>query len=119
MKQVILIATFLLFFVNVKAQIGDVQQKGNIIISYEGSKEVGRFSISSSDELLGFSSTIIVVKKSSIIISYDARGKEKGRFSIFSKDKFKNVNGNTIYIIKGKMLIAYEVNGKEISRRSL
>jgi hypothetical protein len=34
MKQVILIATFLLLFVNVKAQIGDVQQKGNFIISY-------------------------------------------------------------------------------------
>jgi hypothetical protein len=53
MKQVILIATFLLLFVNVKAQIGDVQQKGNFIISYDGNKEVVRFSINSSDVLLG------------------------------------------------------------------
>ena len=68
MKQVILIATFLLVFVNVKAQIGDVQQKGNFIISYDGNKEVGRFSINSSDVLLGFSSTIIVIKKSNFII---------------------------------------------------
>jgi len=119
MKQIILIATFILMFINVNAQIGDVQQKGNIIISYDGNKEVGRFYINSSDEMLGFSSTIIVVKKSSIIISYDAKGKEKGRFYINSSDKFKNVNGNTIYIIKGRILIAYEVNGKEISRRSL
>jgi hypothetical protein len=119
MKQVILIATFLLIFINVNAQIGDVQQKGNFIISYDGYKEVGRFSINSSNVLLGFSSTIIVIKKSNFIISYDAKGKEKGRFSINSNDKFKNVNGNTIYIIKGRFVIAYEVNGKEISRRSV
>jgi hypothetical protein len=77
MKQVILIDTFLLLFVNVKAQIGDVQQKGNFIISYDGNKEVGRFSINSSDVLLGFSSTIIVIKKSNFIISYDANEKKK------------------------------------------
>ena len=119
MKKLFLMATMLLMFGAVNAQIGDVQQKGNWLLSYDGNKEVGRFSIGSSDEFLGFSSTIVVVKKGNWVLSYDAKGKEMGRFSIGSSDQFRSVNGNNINIKKGNWLLTYDVKGKEISRRSL
>jgi hypothetical protein len=119
MKKFFLMATMLLMFGAVNAQIGDVQQKGNWLYSYDGSKEVGRFSINSSDVFQGFSSTIIVVQKGNWIYSYDAKGSEKGRFSINSADQFKNVNGNNIIIKKGNWAYTYDVKGKELSRRSL
>ena len=119
MKKLFLMATMLLMFGAANAQIGDVQQKGSWLYSYDGSKEVGHFSISSSDEFLGFSSTIVVVQKGSWIFSFDANGKEKGHFSISSTDQFKSVNGNNINIKKGSWLFTYDVNGREISHRSL
>jgi hypothetical protein len=63
MKKLLLIATMLLLFGAVSAQIGDVQQKGNWLHSYDGNREVGRFAIGSSDQFLGFSSSIVVVRR--------------------------------------------------------
>jgi hypothetical protein len=119
MKKLFLMAIMLLMFGAANAQIGDVQQKGGYLHSYDGNNEVGRFSIGSSDVFLGFSSTIVVVQKDYYIISYDANGSEKGRFSISSGDKFTSVNGNKINIKKDSYLITYDVNGSEISRRPL
>jgi len=119
MKKLFLLVTMFLLFGAINAQIGDVQQKGNWLYSYEGSKEVGRFAINSSDVFLGFSSTIIVVQKGNWIYSYDEKGKEKGRFSINSSDQFRSVNGNNIIIKKGNWVYTYDVKGKEISRRNL
>lgn len=119
MKKLLLTATMLLIFGAANAQIGDVQQKGNWLYSYDGSKEIGRFSINSTNVFLGFSSTIIVVQKGNWIYSYDAKGIEKGRFSINSSDQFRSVIGNNINIKKGNWMYTYDVKGKEISRRSL
>jgi hypothetical protein len=119
MKKLILMATMLLIFGAANAQIGDVQQKGSWLYSYDGNNEVGYFSINSSDVFLGFSSTIVVVQKGSWIYSYDAKGNEKGYFSINSSDEFRSVNGNNINIKKGSWLYTYDVKGNEISYRSL
>ena len=94
-------ATMLLIFGAANAQIGDVQQKGSWLYSYDGNNQIGSFSISSSDIFLGFSSTIVVVQKGSWIYSFVANGKEKGHFSISSTDQFQSVNGNNINIKKG------------------
>lgn len=119
MKTIILIATMLLTFGAVNAQIGDVQQKGTTLYSYDGNREVGRIHISSSDVFLGFSSTIVVVQKGTTIYSFDANGREKGRLHISSSDQFRSVNGNNITIKKGSTVYTYDVNGREISRRHL
>ena len=124
MKKLLLIATMLLMFGAANAQqIGDVQQKGTWLYSYDGSHEVGHFSIGSSDVFLGFSSTIVVVQKGSgsgiWIYSYDAKGHEQGHFSIGSSDVFRSVNGNYINIKKGSWIYTYDVRGHEISHRSL
>jgi hypothetical protein len=119
MKKLLLMATMMFMFGAAKAQIGDVQQKGNYLYSYDGNKLVGSFSISSSDVFLGFSSTIVVVQKGNYIYSYDAKGKLMGSFSISSSDQFRSVNGNNINIKKGNYLYTYDVRGKLISSRSL
>lgn len=119
MKKLFLMLVMLLAFDSVNAQIGDVQQKGNWLFSYDGNKEIGRFSINSSDVFLGFSSSIIVVQKGNWIFSYDSKGKEMGRFSINSTDQFKSVVGNNINIKKGNWMFTYDCKGKEISRRSM
>jgi hypothetical protein len=119
MKKLLLMATMLLLFGAVSAQIGDVQQKGNWLHSYDGNREVGRFAIGSSDQFLGFSSSIVVVRKGNWIYSYDQKGKELGRFGIGSSDQFRSVNGNNINIKKGNWVHTYDVNGRELSRRSL
>lgn len=119
MKKLFILATILLMFGAANAQIGDVQQKGNWLHSYDGNREIGRFAIGSSDEFLGFSSSIVVVKKGNWIHSYDQKGIELGRFAIGSSDQFRSVNGNNIIIKKGNWSFTYDVKGKELSRRSL
>ena len=118
MKKLLLMATMLMFGA-VSAQIGDVQQKGNWLHSYDGNREVGRFAIGSSDAFLGFSSSMVVVRKGNWIHSYDQKGIELGRFAIGSSDQFRSVNGNNIIIKKGNWSFTYDVKGKELSRRSL
>jgi hypothetical protein len=119
MKKLLLMATMLLLFGAVSAQIGDVQQKGNWLHSFDGNREIGRFAIGSSDQFLGFSTSIVVVKKGNWIHSYDQKGKELGRFAIGSSDQFRSVIGNNIIIKKGNWAHTYDVSGREISRRSL
>jgi hypothetical protein len=119
MKKLFLTGFMVFMLVAVNAQIGDVQQKGSSLYSYDGTKQIGRFTISSSDSFLGFSSSIIVVQKGSSIYSYDESGKQLGRFSISSGDQFKSVVGNNINIKKGSSLYTYDVSGKQIARRNL
>ena len=95
----------LLMFGAANAQIGDVQQKGNWLHSYDGNREIGRFAIGSSDEFLGFSSSIVVVKKGNWIHSYDQKGIELGRFAIGSSDQFRSVVLQSFVDIKVKYLI--------------
>jgi hypothetical protein len=119
MKKLILMATMLLLFESASAHIGDVQQKGNWLHSFEGNREIGRFAIGSPDQFLGFSTSIVVVKKSNWLHSYDQKGKELGRFAINSSDQFRSVIGNNIIIKKGNWAHTYDVSGRDISRRSI
>ena len=64
MKKLLLMATMLLSFGAVKAQISDVQQKGSFLYVYgENNKQLSYLSIGSSDEYLGMGSSFFVVKK--------------------------------------------------------
>jgi hypothetical protein len=119
MKKLFLTTSMVLMLVATNAQISDVQQKGSWLHSYDGSKQIGKFSISSSDSFLGFSSSIVVVQKGSWIHSYDANGRQIGKFSISSGDQFKSVVGNNINIKKGSWLHTYDTGGRQISKRSL
>jgi hypothetical protein len=119
MKKLFLTGFMFFMFAAVNAQIGDVQQKGSWLYSYDGSKQIGKFSISSSDSFLGFSSSIVVVQKGSWIYSYDANGRQQGKFSVSSGDQFKSVVGNNINIKKGSWLYTYDTGGRQISKRSL
>jgi hypothetical protein len=119
MKKLFLTGFMFFMFAAVNAQIGDVQQKGNLLTTFDGSKKIGSFYISDSDILLGYSSSIIVIQHGSMLISYNATGKKQGSFYISSGDQFKNVLDDKINIRKGNMLITFDVNGKKISSRYL
>jgi hypothetical protein len=119
MKKLLLTGTMMFMIFAFKAQISDVQQKGNYLYSYDGAKKIGYFLIGSSDLFLGFSSSIIVVQKGNYIYSYDASGNRKGYFLISSGDQFKSVVGNNINIKKGDYLYTYDVSGRKISYRRL
>jgi hypothetical protein len=120
MKKLFLISLMMLFFNSLNAQIGDVEQKGNWLYSYdENGKSIGSFSINSSDEFLGFSTSLIVIKKGSWLNSYDAKGSYLGALAIGSNDKFKSVTGKNINIIKGNWIYTYDFKGSYISSRNL
>ena len=77
MKKLLLMATMLLSFGAVKAQISDVQQKGSFLYVYgENNKQLSYLSIGSSDEYLGMGSSFFVVKKGSFIYTYDKNCKQ-------------------------------------------
>ena len=115
MKKLLLMATMLMFGA-VSAQIGDVQQKGNWLHSYDGNREVGRFAIGSSDAFLGFSSSMVVVRKGNWIHSYDQKGIELGRFAIGSSDQFRSINWTQTYY---SLLIIISIKNNKIKHLSI
>ena len=119
MKKLLLMATILLSFGSVKAQISDVQQKGSFLYVYgENNKRLSYLSISSSDEYLGMGSSFFVVKKGSFIHTYDYNSKQIAYMSISSSDKFKSAGGNSFNIKKGSFIFTYDKNCKQLSYRS-
>lgn len=119
MKKLFLTGFMFFMFAAVNAQIGDVQQKGNYLVSYNGTKQIGKFAIAPSKTFLGFSSSIIVVQMDNYIISYDESGNELGKFAIHPSKQFKSVMGENINIIDGRYLITYSISGNQISKRGL
>ena len=119
MKKLLLMATILLSFGAVKAQISDVQQKGSYLYVYgENNKQLSYVSIGSSDEYLGMGSSFFVVKKGSYIYTYDYNSKQIAYMSIGSSDKFKSAGGNSFNIKKGSYIYTYDKNCKQLSYRS-
>ena len=120
MKKFLLMATMLLSFGAINAQISDVQQKGNWLHVYgENNKELSHISINSSDEYLGMGSSFFVVKKGNWIHTYDYNSKEISHMSINRSDKFKSAGGSSFNIQKGNWIHTYDKNCKELSHRSL
>lgn len=100
------------------AQIGDVQQKGSFIYSYnENGQSIGNFNIESG-QFLGYSNSIIVIKRGDFLHSYDAKGNPLGNFLIYSSDKFKGVNGKNINILRGIDLYTFDTKGNKIAQRN-
>ena len=119
MKNLILLATILLTFGAVNAQISDVQQKGNWLHVYgENNKELSHISINSSDEYLGMGSSFFVVQKGSYIYTYDSKSNQIAYMSINSSDKFKNAGGNSFNIKKGSYIYTYDKKCNQLSYRS-
>jgi hypothetical protein len=120
MKKFFLMATMLFMFGAAKAQIADVQQKGNLLLVYgENNKKLSVLSISSSEEYLGMGSSFYIVKKGSLILSYDQDSKKIGVMTLSSSEKFKNAGGNSFNIQNGSLIITYDKNCKKLSVRSL
>jgi hypothetical protein len=120
MKKFFLMATMLLIFGAVKAQISDVQQKGSYLYVYgENNKQLSFMNISSSDEYLGMGSSFFVVKKGSYIFTYDYKSKQIAFMNFSSSDKFKSVGGNSFNIQKGSYVHTYDKNCKQLSFRNL
>ena len=72
MKKLLLMATMLLSFGAVKAQISDVQQKGSYLYVYgENNKQLSYMIIGSSDKFKSAGGNSFNIKKGSYIYTYD------------------------------------------------
>jgi hypothetical protein len=119
MKKLLLMATMMLSFGAVKAQISDVQQKGSYLYVYgENNKQLSYMVIGSSEEYLGMGSSFFVVKKgSSYIYTYDYNSKQIAYMVIGSSEEFKSAGGNSFNIKKGSYIYTYDKNCKQLSYR--
>ncbi len=71
-KYFMIMATMLLMFGAVKAQISDVQQKGSYLYVYgDGNQQLSYMSINSSDKFKNAGGNSFNIKKGSYIYTYD------------------------------------------------
>ena len=119
MKHLILIATMLLMFGAVNAQIGDCSVKGSRVEIYDANGRYKTYiNLSSGAELSGFSSTIITITKGSRVEIYDADGRYKTYINLSSDAFVKNVAGNNIMIKKGSRIETYDKDGRYVTYRN-
>lgn len=120
MKKFLLVSALALTTILSYGQdISDVSQSGStLIVRDEKNNWISSKSISSSDELCGFSSMIIVIKSGSTVIVYDQKFNWISSKSISSDDRVKNVSGNNIIIKSGSTVITYDKKFNWISSRS-
>jgi hypothetical protein len=120
MKKFFLIATMLLAFGSINAQISDVQQKGSYLYVYgQNNKKISQLSLSSSDVYLGMGSSFFIVKKGSYLYTYNIDSKKIAQLSLSSSDTFRSASGNSFNIQKGSYIYTYDQNCKKLSQRSL
>jgi hypothetical protein len=121
MKNLLILATMLLTFGAVNAQIGDCSVKDSRVEIYDtDGRYKTYFSLPSSGaELSGFSSTIIAITNESRVEIYDADGRYKTYFSLPSSEAFvKNVAGNNIMVKNGSRIETYDKDGRYVTYRS-
>lgn len=122
MKKLLLISAFVLTTSLTYGQdIADVSRTSSneLIVRNVNNNRISSKYISSSDDLAGFSSTIIVVRTSSNeVIVYDQTWNRISSKYISSNDIVKNVNGNNIMIrTSSKEIITYDKKWNRISSR--
>jgi hypothetical protein len=122
MKKVFFIVAFILTFSATHGQdIADVSRTNSneLIVRDVNNNRISSKYISSSDELAGFSSTIIVIRTSSDeVIVFDEKLNRISSKYISSSDNVKNVNGNNILIkTSSKEIITYDKEWNRISSR--
>jgi predicted RNA-binding protein associated with RNAse of E/G family len=114
MKQIILIATMLLTFGAVNAQIAEVKQDGGIAKIYndQGSFTGYYVSLCSSCELTGYNAKYIVVTDGSLAKIYDAKGNYTGYYvSLCSSCYIINVSATAILVKDGGLTKYYDFKG--------
>lgn len=118
MKRFLVIGLLLLSVGIAKAQIVDIQHKGQFLRVYgSGNKELSYLQIDNSDEFLGMSSSFYVVKRGMFFKTYNHNSKEIGYLQVSNTDKFKNASGNTFNVKKGQFIFTYDLNCKLVSQR--
>lgn len=120
MKKLLLMATMFFMFGAAKAQIADVQQKGNYLYVYgENNKKISELMLGSSDLFLGIGSSFFAVKKGNYVYTYDYNSKKIAELMLNSSDTFKSATGNSFNIQKGSYVYTYDKNCKKLSERRL
>lgn len=118
MKKFLVIGFMVFSFGVSKAQISDVQRKGQYLFVYgEKNTELSRLFVQNTDEYIGTGSSFYLVRKGQYICSYDYNSKEIARLFMQNTDIFKSAGGNTFNIKKGQYIHTYDKSCKEISRR--
>jgi len=115
MKKLILMATMLLTFGAVKAQIGDVKVDGSFAKIYDdkGKYTYKSIGLCSKCELSGFNSNYIVITDGSFAKIYDDKGKYTYKsIGLCSNCSVKNVTPSGILIKDGSKTKIYDFNGK-------
>ena len=119
MKKLLLMATMLLTFGAVNAQIGDCSVKGSRVEIYDANgRYKTSFGLSSGTELSGFSSTIIAITNRSRVEIYDADGRYKTSFGLSSGAFVKKVAGSNIMVKNGSRIETYDKDGRYVTSRS-
>ena len=115
MKKFFLIATMLLAFGSINAQIAEVKQDGNVAKIYnDQGKYTGKYiSLSSSREIAGFNSKYIVVIDGNVAKIYNEQASYTGKYISLSSSRFiKNVSGGAILVKDGNVTKYYDFEGK-------
>jgi hypothetical protein len=120
MKKLILTFVFALTTIFTFGQdISDVSQSGNTLtVRDEKNNYISSKSVSRSDELSGFSSTIIVIRSGSTLTVYDKKFNYISSKTIGSNDRVKNVSSNNIIIKSGNTVTTYDKKINYISSRT-
>jgi len=120
MKKILVIALTIFAFNVAKAQISDVQQKGDYLYVYdEQNKRLSYLQISSSDEYKGMGASFFVVQKGSYLYTYDEESNRIAYLEISSSDKFKSAGGSTFNVQKGNYIYTYDKKCNRISYREI
>ena len=114
MKKLFLMATMLLMFGAVNAQIAEVKEDGSMVKIYDdrGSYTGNYVSFCSKCELAGYNSKYIVVVDGSMAKIYDSKGSYTGNYvSLCSSCYVKNVSASAILVKDGSMTKYYDFKG--------
>lgn len=120
MKQFLLMATMLLALGVAKAQISDVQQKGNYLNIYndKNQKICDMYIDVSREEFMGFGNSFYVVQSDNYLKVYDSNCKKISDMYIDkSRQSFKSASGNSFNIKSGSYIVTYDKYCKKISER--
>ncbi len=114
MKKFLLMATMLLIFGAVNAQIAEVKQDGSRAKIYndQGSYTGKYMDLVSGAYVSGYNSKYIVVTEGSRVKIYDSNGSYIGKYiDLSSGSSVKNVSATTILIKEGSRTKYYDFNG--------
>ena len=118
MKKILFLIVFVLSVsVTYGQDIADVSQTEQSYIVRDANSNHISSRPRSSDELCGFSSTLIVVQSQQYFYVYDQKFNLISSRQKNSDEKFKNVSGNYIIIKSGQYTITYDKDFKHVSSR--